>query len=396
MLVVEADGGSRGNPGPAGYGALVRSEGVIVAERSESIGTATNNVAEYRGLIAGLEAALELDPSAEVEVRMDSKLVVEQMSGRWKIKHPDMRPLAIEAQALARQFPRISYQWIPREQNKDADRLANEAMDRAAATSGGPTRTPSSEPVESLVAPAGSGRRESAAGAAASAAPSGALSGALSGAPVAGWRPPAGIPTRLLLLRHGQTPLSIEKRYSGLGDPQLTPEGERQAAAAARRLRSYDIGAIVSSPLGRARQTAEMVAAEVGRQVQVNEDLREVDFGEWEGLTFVEVHKKWPTEMAAWLADPAVAPPGGESFLDAQRRVVAAREWVLATYPEDTVLLVSHVTPIKLLVQLALEAPLGALYRMHLDLASLTTVDAYADGPAVLRVFNDTAHLVSG
>ena len=206
--IANIDGGSRGNPGPAGYGALVRSEGVIVAERSESIGTATNNVAEYRGLIAGLEAALELDPSAEVEVRMDSKLVVEQMSGRWKIKHPDMRPLAIEAQALARQFPRISYQWIPREQNKDADRLANEAMDRAAATSGGPTRTPSSEPVESLVAPAGSGRRESAAGAAASAASS--------GAPVAGWRPPAGIPTRLLLLRHGQTPLSIEKRYSGL------------------------------------------------------------------------------------------------------------------------------------------------------------------------------------
>jgi probable phosphoglycerate mutase len=384
LLVVEADGGSRGNPGPAGYGALVRSEGVIVAERGESIGTATNNVAEYRGLIAGLEAALELDPSAEVEVRMDSKLVVEQMSGRWKIKHPDMRPLAIEAQALARQFPRISYQWVPREQNKDADRLANEAMDRAAMTSGGPTRTPSAEPVESLVSPTGGGTRE------------GAGSAATSGTPVAGWRPPAGIPTRLLLLRHGQTPLSIEKRYSGLGDPQLTPEGERQAAAAARRLRSYDIGAIVSSPLGRARRTAEIVAAEVGRQVQVDEDLREVDFGEWEGLTFAEVRKKWPNEMAAWLADPAVAPPGGESFLDAQQRVIAARERTLATYPEDTVLLVSHVTPIKLLVQLALEAPLAALYRMHLDLASLTTVDAYADGPAVLRVFNDTAHLVSG
>jgi probable phosphoglycerate mutase len=189
----------------------------------------------------------------------------------------------------------------------------------------------------------------------------------------------------LLLLRHGQTPLSIEKRYSGLGDPRLTPEGERQAAAAARRLRSYDIGAIVSSPLGRARQTAEAVAAEVGRQVLVEEGLREVDFGAWEG--------QWPDEMAAWLADPAVPPPDGESFFDAQRRVVAARERLLATYPEDTVLVVSHVTPIKLLVQLALDAPLSALYRMHLDLASLTTVDAYADGPSVLRAFNDTAHL---
>src|SRR6185312_7036467 len=99
-------------------------------------------------------------------------------------------------------------------------------------------------------------------------------------------------------------------------------------------------------------------------QVQVDEDLREVDFGAWEGLTFAEVRKKWPDEMAAWWADPAVAPPDGESFLDAQRRVVAARERVLATYPEDTVLVVSHVTPIKLLVQLALEAPLSALYRM--------------------------------
>jgi probable phosphoglycerate mutase len=284
---------------------------------------------------------------------MDSKLVVEQMSGRWKIKHPDMRPLALEAQALARQFPRISYQWIPREQNKDADRLANEAMDRAAGISGAAGRR--------------SGGDASAAGSSGS--------------------------SRLLLLRHGQTPLSIEKRYSGLGDPRLTPEGERQAAAAARRLRSYDIGAIVSSPLGRARQTAEAVAAEVGRQVQVEDGLREVDFGAWEGLSFAEVRKQWPDEMAAWLADPAVAPPDGESFLDAQRRIVAARERLLATYPEDTVLVVSHVTPIKLLVQLALDAPLSALYRMHLDLASLTTVDAYADGPSVLRAFNDTAHL---
>jgi probable phosphoglycerate mutase len=382
LLVVEADGGSRGNPGPAGFGALVRSEGVVVAERFEAIGTATNNVAEYRGLIAGLEAALELDPTAEVEVRMDSKLVVEQMSGRWKIKHPDMKPLALQAQALARQFPRISYLWVPREQNKDADRLANEAMDRAAMTSGGAVRARTAEPVESLVAPRGGG---SGASSSASSAP----------APVAGWRPPAGIPTRLLLLRHGQTPLSIEKRYSGLGDPPLTAEGERQASAAARRLRSYDIGAIVSSPLGRARRTAEIVAAEVGRQVTVDDGLREADFGEWEGLTFAEVRKKWPDEMAAWWADPAVAPPGGESFLDAQRRVTAARERLLASYPEDTVLVVSHVTPIKLLVQLALEAPLTSLYRMHLDLASLTTVDAYADGPTVLRAFNDTAHLTA-
>src|ERR1700712_1661964 len=90
-LTVEADGGSRGNPGPAGYGAVVREGASILAERAASIGRATNNVAEYRGLIAGLEAASELDPQATLDVRMDSKLVVEQMSGRGEIKTPDIR-----------------------------------------------------------------------------------------------------------------------------------------------------------------------------------------------------------------------------------------------------------------------------------------------------------------
>ncbi|MWK37636.1 reverse transcriptase-like protein [Actinomadura sp. J1-007] len=133
-LVIEADGGSRGNPGPAGYGALVRDAltGEVLAEVAESIGHATNNVAEYRGLIAGLRAVAEIDPSARVEVRMDSKLVVEQMSGRWKIKHPDMVPLALEARDLASELGPVSYGWIPRDRNAHADRLANEAMDAAA------------------------------------------------------------------------------------------------------------------------------------------------------------------------------------------------------------------------------------------------------------------------
>ncbi|MEV5901858.1 reverse transcriptase-like protein, partial [Streptomyces sp. NPDC052127] len=129
-FIVEADGGSRGNPGPAGYGSVVidAATGETLVERAEYIGVATNNVAEYRGLVAGLRAARELDPSATVRVRMDSKLVVEQMSGRWKIKHPDMKPLAAEA---ARILPpeQVTYEWMPRERNKHADRLANEAMD---------------------------------------------------------------------------------------------------------------------------------------------------------------------------------------------------------------------------------------------------------------------------
>lgn len=133
-LVVEADGGSRGNPGPAGYGAVVLDDvtGEVLAQRRAGLGHTTNNVAEYQGLIAGLRAAAELGADV-VEVRMDSKLVVEQMTGRWKIKHPPLQVLALEARDLVREFQDVRFEWIPRERNKRADRLANEAMDAQAA-----------------------------------------------------------------------------------------------------------------------------------------------------------------------------------------------------------------------------------------------------------------------
>ena len=128
-LIVEADGGSRGNPGPAAYGALVRDAltAEVLLSEGLTIGVASNNVAEYRGLIAGLEMAREIDPDAPVEIRMDSKLVIEQMAGRWKIKHPSMRPLALEANGLR---PRqVTWTWIPREENSQADALVNRALD---------------------------------------------------------------------------------------------------------------------------------------------------------------------------------------------------------------------------------------------------------------------------
>lgn len=135
-VVVEADGGARGNPGPAGWGAVVRDAGTgeVLLERSASIGHATNNVAEYGGLIAGLRAAAEVG-AASVEVKMDSKLVIEQMAGRWKIKHPGLRPLAAQAAQLVRRFDSVQWTWVPRARNAHADRLANQAMDAAAAGS---------------------------------------------------------------------------------------------------------------------------------------------------------------------------------------------------------------------------------------------------------------------
>jgi len=196
-----------------------------------------------------------------------------------------------------------------------------------------------------------------------------------------------------LLLRHGQTQMSVQKRYAGRTDAPLTDTGVQQAAAAAKRLAQAGIAAIVSSPLQRTVRTAEEVSAATGVPVVTDDGFRETDFGAWEGLTFAEVRERWPSEMTAWLADPSVAPPGGESFAQVSERVTAALHRVLAERADRTVLIVSHVTPIKTLVAAALLAPPAALFRMHLDVAALCEIDWYADGPAVLRSFNDTAHL---
>jgi probable phosphoglycerate mutase len=207
------------------------------------------------------------------------------------------------------------------------------------------------------------------------------------------WLPASGTPTVTILLRHGQTRMSVEKRYAGTSDVPLTVTGLRQADAAAKRLAGAGLDVIVTSPLLRARQTAAAVASLGGADVVVDEGFRETDFGDWEGLTFAEVRDRWPAEMAAWLADPAVAPPAGESLSAVRDRVCEGLARVLAAYQERRVLIVSHVTPIKTLIALAVLAPSAALYRMHLDVAALSEIDWYADGPAVLRSFNDTAHL---
>lgn len=356
-VVVEADGGSRGNPGPAGYGAVVRdaANGELLAERAEGIGVATNNVAEYGGLVAGLRAAASAGAD-EVEVRMDSKLVVEQMSGRWQIKHPALQPLAAQARELAAQFDRVTYQWIPRERNKEADRLANEAMD---AQAGGQAEPRQSTPAK--------------------------------------WTGAQGTPTRLLLVRHGQTPLSVERRYSGRGDVALTPLGEKQALAAAARVSAMDIvdssTPVVSSPLGRAKQTAQAIADAAGGSVDVHNGLTETDFGMWEGLTFSEAAERDSALHSRWLSDPGIPAPGGESFDEVHRRVRKVRDELVSAHEGKTVVVVSHVTPIKSLLRMGLDAGPSLLFRLHLDLASLSIVEFYPDGNASVRLVNDISHL---
>jgi broad specificity phosphatase PhoE/ribonuclease HI len=358
-VIVEADGGSRGNPGPAGYGAVVFSgdRSRVLAERKESIGIATNNVAEYRGLIAGLEAAASLGV-IDVAVRMDSKLVVEQMSGRWRVKHPDLIPLHRQARDLADGFDRVSYSWIPREENSHADRLANEAMDAATAEAS-ESPAPAQEP-----------------------------------ASLRDWRGVSSAPTRLLLLRHGQTELSVNRRYSGRGNPALTELGRRQAAAAARYLGERGgVTAVVSSPLQRARETAGAAAAALGLEVTVDDDLIETDFGDWEGLTFSEAAERDPDLHGRWMRDTSVSPPGGESFDAVAQRIRRARNRLIAERGAATVLVVSHVTPIKTMLQFALDAGASILHRLHLDLASLSIAEFYPDGPSSVKLVNQTAYL---
>jgi len=375
-FVVEADGGSRGNPGPAAYGTVVKdATGAVLREMAEHIGTASNNVAEYRGLIAGLEAVRELDPTASVEARLDSKLIVEQMSGRWKIKHPDMRDLALRARDVLPPS-NVTYVWVPRERNKHADRLANEALDAAARGEAW------------LQADSTAELRAQDADDALLAQPRARL---------VGWDHDLGTPTTTVLLRHGETPHTAEKRFSGSGghDPELSAEGLRQAAAVAERLADNGgLDVVVSSPMRRTRQTADAVANALGLDVREVDGFRECAFGEWEGLTFAEVREGWPDQLAEWLGDPAAEPPGGESFVDVRRRVTRARDQLLARHPRQVVLVVTHVTPTKVLVSDALGAPLSALYRMEMSPATLTEIQWFESGQASLRRFNDAAHLL--
>jgi ribonuclease HI len=135
-VVINADGGSRGNPGPAGIGAVVVSaDGRVLAEIAEGIGHTTNNVAEYKAVIVGLARARELG-ATRVKVRADSKLVIEQMKGTWKVRQAHLQPLRDEARRLAGGFERVSYEHVPRERNKAADALANKAMDAQAEANG--------------------------------------------------------------------------------------------------------------------------------------------------------------------------------------------------------------------------------------------------------------------
>jgi len=345
-FIVTADGGSRGNPGPAGYGAVVSEGNHILLELFETIGIASNNVAEYRGLIAALEAINELDPGASVDVRMDSKLVVEQMSGRWQIKHPDMRELAKRARD-AHPANLVTYRWIPRDENSHADRLANKALDGEVATVSTPLQK--NFLTERVVS--------------------------------------TETPTTIYLIRHGETILTPSRRFSGGNgsDPELSATGLKQAQTVAKEIAIRKPDILIASPLIRTRQTAEAIQVETGLDIHFDDAWIECGFGEWDGLTVAEVQAKYPNEWSAWVSSPAYAPPGGESYNEVAARIEPVFTDLALTYPGKTIVVVAHNMVIKTIASQVMQADIESIFHIDIAPCSITSVNVYpSDGLQIL------------
>ncbi len=350
VLHITADGGSRGNPGPAAYGAVVTEDGKILKELFAPIGVASNNVAEYSGLIAGLKAAHEIDPEATIHVRMDSKLVIEQMSGRWQIKHPDMRDLAKQARDI-HPMSLITFTWIPRDQNSHADRLANKALDGEVA------ETPYIQ--KNFL-----------------------HSRLISGE----------VPTTIYLIRHGETPLTPERRFSGAGgsNPPLTEKGREQARAVGAELAKRNPQHLIVSPMQRTRDTAEEVQKFVKLEAVIDEDWTEASFGTWDGLTPHEVEEKFPEEFAAWVADAWYEQGGGESYAATTERVSSAMRRVAAQYPGETIAIITHNVVVKGAAMVALQAPIDSIFHVDVAPCSITTIKVWpSDGLTALTSLSE-------
>jgi ribonuclease H / adenosylcobalamin/alpha-ribazole phosphatase len=222
------------------------------------------------------------------------------------------------------------------------------------------------------------------------------LSGELAGR---GWSSARGeVPAAdVVLLRHGDTRLSPERRFSGvgIGDPPLSAAGRDQAqrAAGSALLRGRAFTAVLTSPMTRCQETARVVADALGVSIVVDPDLREMDFGLWEGMTFDEVQDRYPEDLRRWTQS-AWAPPTGssETFTAVLDRMAAVAERFAFRYAGASILAVTHITPIKALVADALGAPPSALFRMELSSACFSRI-SYTGGEASVRLLNDTSHL---
>ncbi len=194
---------------------------------------------------------------------------------------------------------------------------------------------------------------------------------------------------RLFLVRHGAVDANLEYRFLGRRDDPLNAGGVAQAERLAAVFAQLPVEAVHTSPLARARRTAEAIAVACGADVVVDEALVELDFGDWEGLTRDDVAD--PAELARWDADPARPAPGGESLLAVQERITRFADRILSSAPGTSLAAVTHMGPIKALVCAALDLPLTASRRLFLDPATISVVD-WSSTP-VVRLFNDHVHL---
>jgi len=404
-LIVEADGGSRGNPGPAAFGAVVRDAGSgrILAERASFLGTCSNNVAEYSGLLAGIETALAIDRQAVLEVRMDSRLVIQQMAGHWKLKHPDMRRLAGQATQLLEGVS-VTFTWVPRAENGDADRLANEAMDSGGAVSRDyGTAGPTDRPIGGLTGRT-SGNRAGG-GAALDPAEHNRWVGARSQAGASGgarvWT--AAASTVLVLCRHGVTEATGRRTFSGslVPGPSLSAEGRAQAEAAAQLVRRITVGRLwpdvgpathlLHSPTARTTETAHIIGQAIGLPAKPDQSFVEAGFGDWDGLTPDQVEARWPGGVRQWSTDPAYHPAGGgESLTEVGARLRPGIVRVLEEHPAQTVVIASHVIAIRAAVGVALGAPPMAWMRLRIAPASVTALRFWPSGETEILGINWT------
>ncbi|MFM1992412.1 MAG: hypothetical protein RL600_240, partial [Actinomycetota bacterium] len=305
-------------------------------------------------------------------------LVIEQMSGTWKIKHPDMIQLASEVQKIA-QGHEIKWMWIPREQNSRADALANKAMDESAdsvvSSEGQTLRSPVAE--FNQLAPSSV-------------------------------RAPGGVTeplTTVVLVRHGRTHLTESKRISGRGgeDPKLSDLGRLDARLVADALKqignsgpwSYlnPISAIVASPIQRTLDTANIISNELGLGVSVNENIAEISFGDWDGHTNDEVKAKWPQEFAAWQGSWDVAPPHGESLAEFDARVLKGLYEIVEEHQGKSVAVVSHVMPIRGMTRKAFEGGISAYWAPQISPCSITILRFWGKQAAEVLTVNSTSHL---
>ena len=365
-FILYADGASRGNPGPAASGAVILDHaGNVVVELGENLGIRTNNYAEYQAVIAGLRHIQSAYPGAQVEVRMDSKLVIEQLSGRWQIKHPELRELAQEAHRVMRGLE-VSLNWVPREENQLADAAANRALDEGDFVESKELRLSAIQP-KSIRAPRQSTE-----------------------------------PTTIVVIRHGHTAHTESNLISGSDgeDPSLSElgfaEAESTAKAISKLLERFglpQLAGVYHSPQLRTTQTAKAIASEFGVPQTADARLKEIGFGDWEGYSMAQMETTDASDISAWRGSMSRRPPNGESVDDLEQRVIASLRQIIAAHSSETVAIVSHMMPLRAIARFALKGDPALSWSMQFSPASISVYRFFGDALAEVFTTNSCDHL---